>query len=172
VSAEHPPDAAPAPKHPFSQAWETWEAWSMANTMRTALRKARQQGDRDSLASFEQYPEWTTGPGPLEALRANRELVRDLAGWQWQAVREAREQGHGWAEIGHALEVDAEQARRDYLERVERQRLVASRSPEVARLIGYDPRWRELADDNAADRAHQHARARDDRGEGVGDRER
>jgi hypothetical protein len=164
MSAEHPQHDTPSPgqgeapdeklpKHPFTQALATWDAWSMANTMRVALEKAREQGDQDTLARFERYPEWTQGPGPLEALRANREVVQTMTGWQWHAMREAREQGHGWREIGAALAVDGDQAKRDYLERVDRQRWVSERDPQLARLLRYDPRWRELAEPNDADRA-------------------
>jgi hypothetical protein len=170
MSAEHPPHDTPTPgqgqapeeklpKHPFTQALETWEAWSMANTMRSALDKAREQGDQDALASFEQHPQWTQGPGPLAALRANREVVQTMTGWQWQAIRDAREQGHGWREIGVALQVDPEQAKRDYLERVDRQRWVSERDPDLARLLRYDPRWRELAEPNDADHAELERRA-------------
>jgi hypothetical protein len=170
MSAEHPPHDTPRPgqgqapeerlpKHPFTQALETWEAWSMADTMRTALEKAREQGDQDALASFAEHPEWTQGPDPIAALGANREVVRFMSAWQFGAVRQAREQGHGWREIAAALEVDTKQAKHDYLERVERQRQVASRDPEIARLIDYDPCWVELAHDNDADRAELERRA-------------
>ena len=163
MSAEHPqhdtpnpgPGQAPEeelPKHPFTKALETWDAWSTAKTMRLALNKARERGDQETLARFERYPEWTQGPGPLEALRANREVVQTMTGWQWQAMREAREQGHGWREIGAAVQVDADRAKRDYLERVDRQRDLSERDPDLARLLGYDPRWRELAEPNDADR--------------------
>jgi hypothetical protein len=141
------------PKHPFTAAWETWQAWSMANTMRQAHKVAREQGDLETLASFARYPQWTQGPGPLEALAANRQVVDFLLGWRWQAMREAREQGHGWGEIGTALQVDGDQAKRGYLETVDRQRLAGEHDPDLARLLRYDPRWRELADDNDADRA-------------------
>jgi dihydrofolate reductase len=73
---------------------------------------------------FDQHPEWTKGPGPLQALAANREVVDQLVGWRWAAMREAREQGHGWAEIGTALGVDAAQARQAYLERIQQQQRV------------------------------------------------
>lgn len=139
--------------HPFDQALATWQAWSMADTMRLARQKAHDRGDQATVASFQQHPEWTQGPSPLAALRANHDVVSLLQGWRWHATRQAREQGHSWAEIGQALEVDAEQARRDYLERVERQRRVASRDPEVGRLLGYQPHLAELAEPNDADRA-------------------
>jgi hypothetical protein len=146
----------PTPKHPFNQAWETWEAWSMANTMRLALLKARDQGDHEAVARFEQYPDWTQGPTALEALAANRELVDRLTGWRWLAVRQARQHGHAWAEVGAALGVTAEEARGEFLARLDQQRRVVERDPSLARLIDYDPRNVELAEPNAADRAHQH----------------
>jgi hypothetical protein len=153
VSAEQP-----TAKHPFEQARETWDAWSLADTMRTLLAKARAESDRATLALFEQYPDWTQGPGPLDALAANRELVDRLVGWRWLAVRRARQDGHGWAAVGHALGVTAEQARRDFLDRLERQRQVVERDPSLARLIGYDPSLARLAEPNPADRADQQER--------------
>jgi hypothetical protein len=86
-------------------------------------------------------------------------VVDQLVGWRWQAMREARAQGHGWAEIGAALGLDAAQARQRYLEQVQRQRLVHAARPELRQLLGYDPRWAELAEPNDADRAHQQRQA-------------
>jgi hypothetical protein len=145
------------PRHPFTAAWETWQAWSDAEVMRTARRRTGERGE--SLAVFDRHPEWTKGPGPLAALAANREVVEHLVGWRWGAMREAREQGHGWAEIGAALDVDAAQARRFYLERVQRQRRVHQTRPDLRDLVGYDPRWAELAAPNDADCAHQQRQA-------------
>jgi hypothetical protein len=145
--------SASQPRHPFTAAWETWQAWSDAEAMQTARTQMAARGE--SLAVFDQHPEWTQGPGPLQALAANREVVDQLVGWRWGAMREAREQGHGWAEIGAALGLDADQARQLYLERVQRQRLVHEAHPELRGLLGYDRRWAELAAPNAADRAHQ-----------------
>jgi hypothetical protein len=149
--------SASQPRHPFTVAWETWQAWSDAEVMRTARTRMAARGA--SLAVFDQHPEWTQGPGPLQALAANREVVERLVGWRWGAMREAREQGHGWAEIGAALGLDADQARQLYLERVQRQRLVHEAHPELRGLLGYDPSWAELAEPNAADRAHQQREA-------------
>jgi hypothetical protein len=150
---------ASQPRHPFTIAWETWQAWSDAEVMRTARRRMAARGE--SLAVFDQHPEWTQGPGPLQALAANRDVVDLLVGWRFGAMRQAREQGYGWAEIGAALGMDAEQARQAYLERVQRQRLVHEATPELRGLLGYDPRWAELAEPNAADRAHQREAGRE-----------
>jgi hypothetical protein len=148
---------ASQPRHPFTVAWETWQAWSDAEAMRTARRRTAARGE--SLAAFDQHPEWTQGPGPLQALAANREVIDQLVGWRWQVMREAREYGHGWAEIGAALGADLEQARGFYLERVQRQQRVHEAYPDLRRLLDYDPRWAELAEPNAADRADQQRQA-------------
>jgi hypothetical protein len=140
-------------RHPFTIAWETWQAWSDAEAMRTARQRTGARGG--SLAVFDQHPEWTQGPGPLEALAANREVVEHLVGWRFGAMREARQQGHGWTEIGAALGVDAAQASQAYLERVQQQQRVHQTYPDLRHMLGYDPRWAELAAPNAADRAHQ-----------------
>jgi hypothetical protein len=134
-------------QHPFDRAWATWQAWSAAGLWRGVLDRARAKGEEARLR--EELPDLDTllgGPGPLAALAANRELVQTLTGWRWQAMRDAREQGHPWAEIGRALGVGAEQARHDYTEAVSRQRQ-AAQDPELARLLGYDPAWAELAAD-------------------------
>ena len=144
------------PKHPFNEALETWNAWSEANLWQHILDKARASGEEAELRRrLPDLDELTQGPEPLEALAANRELVDRLTGWRWNAVRAAREQGRGWHEIGEALDVKPNQARAAYLERLDQQRAVAARDPDVARLIDYEPALAELADDNEADRAWQ-----------------
>ena len=50
------------PRHPFTVAWATWQAWSDAEAMRTARTRMAARGA--SLAVFDQHPEWTQGPGP------------------------------------------------------------------------------------------------------------
>jgi len=145
--------SASQPRHPFTIAWETWQGWSDAEVMRTARRRTGARGA--SLAVFDQHPEWTQGPGPLEALAANREVVEQLVGWRFGAMREAREQGHSWVEIGAALGVDAAQASQAYLERVQQQQRVHEAHPDLRHLLGYDPRWAELAGPNDADQQRQ-----------------
>jgi hypothetical protein len=148
------------PKHPFNQALETWNAWSEANLWQHILDKSRASGEEADLRRrLPDLDKLTQGPAPLEALRANHQLVSFLGGWRWHAVRQAREQGRGWHEIAQALDVKPNRARDAYLERLDRQREVAARNPDVGRLIGYDPALAELADDNEADRAWQHRSA-------------
>jgi hypothetical protein len=148
---------ASQPRHPFTVAWETWQAWSDAEAMRTARRRTAARGA--SLAAFDQHPEWTQGPRPLAALAANREVVDQLVGWRWGAMRQAREQGHNWAEIGAALGVAAAQASQAYLERVQQQQRAHQTHPDLRHLLDYDPRWAELAEPNDADRADQQRQA-------------
>jgi hypothetical protein len=143
-------------RHPFNEAQQTWDAWSDAGMWQRVLQQARANGEEADLRRrLPELDELTQGPGPLEALRANHQLVQFLQGWQWLAVRAAREQGHGWHEIGDALGLQPKEARSAYLERVDRQRRIAARDPELGRLLGYDPGWAELAEPNQADRADQ-----------------
>jgi hypothetical protein len=149
VPAEHP-TPKPAPEHPFTRALRTWEAWSSADIWTRAVSHAH--GQSRDLTALGDLEELTRGPDPLEALRANREVVELMTGWQWQAMRAAREQGHGWYEIGQAAGLEPEQARRAYLAAMERQEFAAGAMRDLGPLLRYDPRWRELADDNVADR--------------------
>jgi hypothetical protein len=137
VSTE--PAAEPTPEHPFTQALRTWEAWSSADTWTRVVADAHMHGQAlDGLGDLE---ELTSGPDPLDALRANREVVEFTSGWQWQAMRAAREQGCSWHDIGRALDLDAEQARGAYLAAVERQELAAPALSDLGSLLQYDPRW-------------------------------
>ena len=140
----------PTPEHPFTAALRTWEAWSSADTWTRVVADARHHGQ--DLTTLGDLEELTRGPDPLEALQANRQVVELMTGWQWQAMRAARDQGYGWREIGRALGLDAEQARAAYLAAIERQELIAHRMSDLGPLLRYDPRWRKLADDNDADR--------------------
>jgi hypothetical protein len=138
------------PEHPFNRAWRTWEAWSSADTWTRVVVDARGK-DRD-LSALGDLEELTSGPDPLTALRANREVIETMTRWQWEAMRAARERGCGWHEIGQALGLDAEEARGAYLAAVDEIELAAGAMTDLGPLLRYDPRWRALADDNDADR--------------------
>jgi hypothetical protein len=133
------------PAHPFTRAWETWQAWSTADVWRQARQRATQRGHRQTVEFIDGRPELLEGPDPLAALAANREVVQTLRGWRWQAMRHAREQDHSWAEIATAAGLDdATQARAVYARALQGQQRLAETHPELGH---YDPVWAELLDD-------------------------
>jgi hypothetical protein len=135
------------PKHPYNQALETWNAWSDANLWQHILNTARAKGkETDLRRRLPDLDQLTHGPGPLEALQASYQLVGFLQGWRWHAIRAAREQGHGWHESSQALDLDADQARTAYLERLDQQRPATPRR---------HPRSRRRPADRLRPRAHK-----------------
>ncbi|MFB7619275.1 hypothetical protein [Kitasatospora sp. NPDC056181] len=60
---------------------------------------------------------------PLHALAANAELVTLLTGRRWFVMRDAREQGSSWDEIGAALGISGDDARAYYERKIELQEL-------------------------------------------------
>ena len=132
-------------EHPFTRAGNTWQAWSTEQMWRQAMRRATQRAHRHTVEFIDGRPELLDGPDPLAALAANREVVQTLAGWRWQAMRHAREQGHSWAEIATAAGLDdADQAREVYARAIQGQQRLAETHPEIGR---YDPAWAELLND-------------------------
>ncbi len=57
----------------------------------------------------------------LDALGANVELVKLLTGWQWQAIKSAREDGATWEQIGHVLGTSKQGALNAYTRAIEHQ---------------------------------------------------
>jgi hypothetical protein len=64
---------------------------------------------------------------PVEGLRANVELVESLVRWRWLAMRDAREQGSDWDQIGAAFGMTGDTARDFYRRQVERLRITGER---------------------------------------------
>ena len=46
----------------------------------------------------------------MDGLRANERIGSLLTGWRYQAMRQAREEGHSWSEIGAALNMSKQAA--------------------------------------------------------------
>lgn len=65
---------------------------------------------------------------PLDGLTANRELVEALAHGRWHVMRDAREAGHSWAEIGEALAMTRQAAQQMYARACEGQETLRGRS--------------------------------------------
>lgn len=96
----------------------TWENWNSRTTLVNTLLRGHGDDARDKIDhAIDKVPE----VHPLDALRANSELVRLLSGWQWQAVYDARWRGHTWPQIADALGVTVEQTRASYGEVIDRQ---------------------------------------------------
>jgi hypothetical protein len=79
----------------------------------------------------------------LEALRASRRVVDLLAGARWHMMRQAREEGSSWSEVGMALGVSKQAAYEFYRRKLDQQD--ASTKEESS-----SPRSRAALDDNAA----------------------
>ena len=145
------------PRHPFTVAWETWQAWSDAEAMRTARRRTTARGE--SLAVFDQHPEWTQGRGRWRRWRpTGRWSTTWSAGAGERCARPASRATAGPRSAPPWAWTPSRPARL-YLERVQRQQRVHETHPDLRRLLGYDPRWLELAEPNDADRADQQRQA-------------
>jgi hypothetical protein len=96
-----------------------WDAWSDRDLWRKTLAdpsakpEARALGERQLavLAS-------ATG---LDALAANVELVKLMKGWQWLAIKSAREDGATWEQIGQVLGTSKQGALNAYTRAIEHQ---------------------------------------------------
>ena len=80
------------------QAWQLAKARAEAAGDVTAVRAAER--------ALARLPEVT----PLDALRANAELVSRLTAERWVAMQAARGQGASWEQIGQALGVSRQSA--------------------------------------------------------------
>ena len=110
----------------------TWENWNTRTTLVNTLHRAHGDAARDVI---DRDIEKTPQVHPLDALRANSEIVRLLSGWQWQAVYDARWRGHTWPQIAHALGVPVERARAGYSEVIDRQEQLLGRDVELYRAV-------------------------------------
>lgn len=98
----------------------TWENWSARDTLTRALGHAQTE---------------TPDVSALDALRDSTELVELLTGWQWQAIHTARRDGATRAEVTAVLKVNAEQARADYAEVLDRQERILGGDVSVYREV-------------------------------------
>lgn len=74
--------------------------WTAAGQRATWARVLARGGDPDIVAgALAKVPEVTA----LEALEANRRVVDLLTGRRWYVMKEAREAGASWSDIGAAL---------------------------------------------------------------------
>ena len=74
------------------------------------LRLREKGGEPANLAVVRRATADRQDVSALEALRANERIVTLLTGWRWLAIRQAREEGHSWTDIGAALNMSKQGA--------------------------------------------------------------
>ncbi|HSV67107.1 MAG TPA: hypothetical protein VLJ59_14500 [Mycobacteriales bacterium] len=105
----------------------TWQQWSHTDTLRTTLTNAQRSGNTSAAQMLAQaLDDHEPHVDALTALAANHELITLLSGWQWHAIRDAREHGATWQQIAQALGTTPEQAHTGYLARIEEAERYAS----------------------------------------------
>ena len=77
----------------------------------------------------------------LDALRAGDRIAKLLNGWRWNLMRQAREEGRSWSEIGAALDMTKQGAFDYYRHAVDRQEQYAPQYSDIAaaRKVQGDP---------------------------------
>jgi len=109
-----------SPHATLAELLETWHRWSYRDTLTRLIAQADAEGNTERAKLFCDRLAREPHVEPLQALAANHELTSLLRGWQWHAVRAAREAGASWIEVAKALGGTVEQARADYLGHIER----------------------------------------------------
>ena len=95
-----------------------WDAWGDRQLWRKALAN-RGKPEHKALAE-RKLAELESATG-LDALAANAELVKLLKGWQWLAIKSAREDGATWEQVGEVLGISKQGALNDYTRAIEAQ---------------------------------------------------
>ena len=78
-----------------------WHAWGDRDLWRKVLANRDAKPDSRALAE-KRLPELESATG-LDALAANVRLVELMKGWQWLAIKSAREDGATWDQVGQVL---------------------------------------------------------------------
>jgi len=100
---------------------ERWHAWGDRDTWRKVLAT---QPDASALAE-RKLAELESATG-LDALAADVEIVRRMKGWQWIAIKSAREDGATWEQIGEILGTSKQGAQLAYRRAIETQETYAA----------------------------------------------
>lgn len=95
--------------------WQVWDAYASRATWQQVIERG---GDRAiAQRALEQLP----AVSALEALEANREIVELLTSRRWYVMREAREAGASWTQVGAALGMTKQGAQDWYRRKIELQ---------------------------------------------------
>ena len=100
---------------------DVWDRATGRDSWRSIERRALEQGNADGAAVARRALAEHQGVSALDGLRANERIVSLLTGWRYQAMRQAREEGHSWSEIGAALNMSKQAAWESYQLSIENQ---------------------------------------------------
>ena len=100
---------------------DVWDQATGRDSWRSIERRAIEQGNADGAAVARRALADHQGVSALDGLRANERMVSLLTGWRYQAMRQAREEGHSWSEIGGALKMSKQAAWESYQLSIENQ---------------------------------------------------
>lgn len=103
-------------------------AWTKSTSRSTWADMARRAATDEHLRIARQALTELADHSPLDGLVANRELSEALASGRWHVMRDAREAGHSWAEIGDALAMTRQAAQQMYSRACESQEALRGRS--------------------------------------------
>ncbi|MDQ1645388.1 MAG: hypothetical protein QOJ50_1572 [Cryptosporangiaceae bacterium] len=87
-----------------------WDAWGSRDLWQRVKAEAEAAGNAEQAALAQRAFDKPPPVSALVALQANAVVIELLAGWQWQAVQAAREDGASWDEIGAALGITRQSA--------------------------------------------------------------
>ena len=82
---------------------DRWRRRTEPNLWRSAELTPTDHGDDPGSAAGRPVLVQAAEVSALDALRANERIVSLLTGWRWLAIRQAREQGASWGDVGAAL---------------------------------------------------------------------
>jgi len=103
------------PQRDAQELLSIWNTHEQRSTWREVIRRG---GDNDIA---QRVLGEVTDVSALEALAANRELVELLTARRWYVIRDAREAGASWSEIGEALGMSKQGAQDWYRRRIAEQ---------------------------------------------------
>lgn len=89
---------------------DLWRRGTERDLWRSTEQQLHDSGDAEKLAVVRRALAEHQDVSSLEALRANERIVTLLTGWRWLAIRQAREEGHSWTDIGAALNMSKQGA--------------------------------------------------------------
>jgi hypothetical protein len=107
---------------------DLWQAWGSRAVWLDMETKARAEGNERAISVAQKSRRELPEVSALDALRANKRLVERMTGRRWYVMRDAREAGATWDQIGEALDMSRQAAHEWY------RRKIASQDEPVADL--------------------------------------